>query len=258
MDFEFDSSIPKHWFADSPLATHIANGVNLLFPAGERFFVRSVRQYLDQIEDEELRSAIKAFAGQEGNHAREHERYFELLEEQGYVIRPFLERYQRFSAKLERTLPPVLNLAATAACEHFTAIMADGALRDGILEQAHPTMRALLLWHACEELEHKSVAFDVLQRVDPRTSVRVAGLAVAALSLGAWWALATRMLLRQDGVSAEDVRRERARLARDQPIFKRVFLRGVREYLAPGFHPWQTDNAALARDYLESIGRAVS
>ncbi len=31
--------VPKKWFAGSAGATQVANGVNLLFPAGERFFV---------------------------------------------------------------------------------------------------------------------------------------------------------------------------------------------------------------------------
>src|SRR5262245_20603608 len=97
MDFPFDASIPKHWFAESAVATHIVNGVNLLFPAGERFFVRSVRYYVDRIDDPVLKAEAKAFAGQEGSHAREHERYFETLEAQGYEIRSFLERYEHFS-----------------------------------------------------------------------------------------------------------------------------------------------------------------
>ena len=46
----FDAPIPAHWFGGIAVATHIVNGVNLLFPAGERFFVRSVRHYLDQIK----------------------------------------------------------------------------------------------------------------------------------------------------------------------------------------------------------------
>jgi uncharacterized protein len=259
MDFPFDASIPKHWFAGSPVASHVANGINLLFPSGERFFVRSVRHFIDRIDDPELRAEAKAFAGQEGNHAREHERFFELLEQQGYEIRSFLGRYEEFSYRfLERVTPPEVRLSATAACEHFTAIMAEGALSEGLLDDAHPTMRALLLWHACEEIEHKSVAFDVLERVDPRYRVRVAGLALAALSLGAWWFLATRMLLRQDGLSRREVRRELRRLGRERPILQGVFLRGIREYLQKDFHPWNNDNGALAREYLASIGRAES
>ncbi|MDB4945301.1 MAG: hypothetical protein JWP97_4835, partial [Labilithrix sp.] len=43
------SGVPRFWFADSRAATNVANAVNLLFPAGERFFIRSVRHYLPQL-----------------------------------------------------------------------------------------------------------------------------------------------------------------------------------------------------------------
>ena len=61
------------------LATHVVNGVNLLFPAGERFFVRSVRHFLDAVEDPALRAQVRGFAGQEGWHAQAHEAFFRVL-----------------------------------------------------------------------------------------------------------------------------------------------------------------------------------
>ncbi|MCA9604071.1 MAG: metal-dependent hydrolase, partial [Myxococcales bacterium] len=54
MDFPFaDADVPRWWFHDNPLVTHGANGLNLLFPEGERFFIRSVKHYMDRIEDPE-------------------------------------------------------------------------------------------------------------------------------------------------------------------------------------------------------------
>src|SRR5688572_2929871 len=82
--------VPRHWFGGNPVASHLANGVNLLFPWGERFFVRSVRHYLDRIADDPaLLAQVKGFFAQEGRHAAAHERYFEVMERQGYEIRPF-------------------------------------------------------------------------------------------------------------------------------------------------------------------------
>jgi predicted metal-dependent hydrolase len=259
MDFPFDRSIPKHWFGGSAVATHAVNAVNLLFPAGERFFVRSVHHFVDQLDDEVLRREVKAFAGQEGQHAREHERYFELLEDQGYRIRGFLRRYQNFCyERMEKLFSPEVRLAATAACEHFTAIMAEKALGTELLDEAHPTLQALLKWHACEEIEHKAVAFDVLQRVAPSYRVRIAGLALSTVTLGAFWLIALRMFLRQDGLDGREVRAQIRQLHGEEPILKNVFWRGIREYARRDFHPWNHDNGALARDYLASIGRGGS
>src|ERR1035438_6622950 len=99
--FDFDA-VPRHWFAGSTVGTAFANGLNLLFPAGERFFVRSVRHYLDRIRDPQLREDVKGFSGQEGLHAYAHERQFEALEKQGYTIRPFLRFYEALDRKSTR------------------------------------------------------------------------------------------------------------------------------------------------------------
>ena len=255
------SPIPRYWFGGSALATHLANGLNLLFPDGERLFVKSVRYYRDAIaEDPMLRREVEGFFGQEGSHAREHQRFFEILREQGYPIDDLLTDFRRSLRALEK-LPPAFQLAGTAAAEHFTATMAHHALSRQDLEHAHPTVRHLLMWHAAEEIEHKAVAFDVLQKVEPSYLVRVAGLALASMVLGYWWYRATRMLLRHDGLGRAEVRRERELLAEtrsegDEGIARGVFLKGIVEYLRPGFHPWQVDDLHLAERYLGEHGMA--
>ena len=103
---EFDG-VPKHWFAGQPVPTQISNGVNLLFPAGERFFVRSVYHYLDRIDDPKLKEAIKGFGGQEGRHARSHEDFFAAMRGHGYEIDRFLKVYEWLSyTLLERLAHP--------------------------------------------------------------------------------------------------------------------------------------------------------
>jgi uncharacterized protein len=254
---DLDAPLPRHWLGGNVAATHIANGVNILFPAGERFFVRTVNRFLPRIDDPHLRAQAKGFFGQEGRHAKEHDRVFLLLEEQGYDVRTFLRFYEAIAYGLiERVAPSELALATTAACEHYTALLAENALARSTLDDAHPAMRALLRWHAAEEIEHRSVAFDVLQKVNPSLALRAAGLAMATVCLGGFWALATTMLLVQDrdvGV---------ARLARDWTLAgdkergHGVFFRGLREYVKKDFHPSQNDLDKLAADYLAAAGLA--
>jgi uncharacterized protein len=242
--------VPRHWFGGNPVATHIANGVNMLFPAGERFFVRSVNHYIAEIDSPALRAQIKGFFGQEGRHAKAHDDYNQALRAQGYQIDGFLRFFETVGQRiLERTAPPALRLAATAAAEHYTAIMAEGAFTRGVLAAADPTMQKLLYWHAAEEIEHKSVAFDVLQTINPSYALRLAGLAFATVTLTSFWILGTTTLLRQEGLSFREIRRELKRLQGEDPIFRRVFLRGIREYTRRDFHPSQHDNYHLARDY---------
>jgi uncharacterized protein len=254
-------AVPRHWFGGSRIATHIANGVNVLFPAGERFFVRSVNRFLGHpavAGDAELVAQIKGFFGQEGRHARAHEDYNDMLRAHGYEIDRLLALHDRWLyGWLEARLPATLRLAATAAAEHYTAIMADNAFRKRLLDHADPVIRELLLWHAAEEIEHKAVAFDVLGRVAPSYRIRMAGLIVATAMLGCWWLVGTLDLLRQEQMSVAEVRAElrglRAARGDRDGIARRVFLRGLREYVRRDFHPTQIDNDHLAADHL---GRA--
>src|ERR1051325_8882973 len=114
LDVDF-TRVPRHWMFGSPTATAIANGVNLLFPWGERFFVRSVKYYLDQIDDPALRAAIKGFFGQEGRHAAAHDDFNAILRAQVYHVDRFLEPYKRIASWIEKRTPPKLRLAITAA-----------------------------------------------------------------------------------------------------------------------------------------------
>jgi uncharacterized protein len=258
LDVDF-TQVPRHWMANNAAATAIVNGVNLLFPHGERFFVRSVNHFLDQIDDPALRAAIKGFFGQEGRHAHAHDRFNQILRAQGFEIDRFLESYKRLIAWLEARTPPRLRLAVTAAAEHFTATLAEGAFTRNSLDRAAPEMRALLAWHAAEEIEHRAVAFDVLQKVDPSYALRMAGLVYATVVLGGFWLWASVTLMRQDRKAGRgswsDLRRLPAR-ERD-PIVRRVFLRGIRQYIARDFHPAHNPIDRIAPEWFAARGMSL-
>ena len=255
-DLGFDA-VPRYWMARSALATQISNGVNLLFPAGERFFVRSVRHYLDQLDDDALRAQVKGFFGQEGRHARAHERQFEALRAQGYDVDGFLAFYEPLLARIEAMAPAELRLSVTVALEHYTAIMAHGALTDPQLAEAmHPAMARLLKWHAAEEIEHKSVAFDVLAAVNPSYRLRLAGMGVATLGLAAFWIGSTSYLLLQDQRAGRSLRGHDVAVmqTRERSIVRDVFAAGLRAYLRRDFHPNEVDDYALAAQFLAESG----
>lgn len=256
LDVDF-RSVPRYWLANNPTATAVANGVNLLFPHGERFFVRSVKHFLDRIDDPALRAAIKGFFGQEGRHARAHDEFNAILRAQGYEIDRFLGSYQRLSSWLEAHTPPKLNLAVTAAAEHFTAILAEGAFTRDMLDIAAPEMRALLAWHAAEELEHKAVAFDVLRTVDPSYALRIAGLVYASVTLFGFWLWGAISLMRQDQSGLLGVGHALGRMNRTDPIVRRVFLRGIRQYLGRNFHPSLNPTDRIASEWMAARGMSL-
>lgn len=262
MNFPFGTHIPKRWCRDSALVTQTINSINLLFPAGERYFMRSVRHYLEQVRDDEtLWQQARGFMAQEVRHGIEHERFFATLEAQGYELGPFLRFYEeRYLPWMERTLSPELLLAGTAALEHYTATFGDLVLSGPLLDQCDPDVRALLKWHAAEEIEHKAVAFDVLMRVNPSWGLRMRGFAMASFGLFGLWAAALIMLIKQDLASedAPNLRQQLDELGRlGHALFGLDFLpqatRAILDYLRPDFHPADHDNLALATAYLATI-----
>jgi predicted metal-dependent hydrolase len=257
MGFEF-KNVPRRWLAGAAFPSHIVNGLSMLFPEGERFFIRSVKHYMDRIDDPGLKERVRAFFGQEARHGLEHESTFTMLEEQGFEIRKFLAWYDELAfKKIEGAVPPVLRLSVTVALEHYTAALAEFALTDPTLDNAHPAMRDLLRWHACEEIEHKAVAFDVFEEVDGRYSVRMAGLAVGTALLLGFWTAATRNLLEQETLTKADYPREKKGTLEIESHWK-VIAKAFFSYLRPGFHPDDIEQYHLAEAYLESIGRLTA
>ena len=256
LDVDF-SQVPRHWLANNATATAISNGVNMLFPHGERFFVRSVKYFLPEIQDPLLRTQIKGFFGQEGRHAHAHDDFNGALRSHGFEIDRFLASYVELSSWVENHTPPKLRLAMTAASEHFTAILAEGAFTHNVFDAADPRMRDLLAWHAAEEIEHKAVAYDVLQTIDPSYALRVAGLLCATVMLGGFWLWAATSLLHQEGLTWRTARRQLQAIPNRDPIVQRVFVRGIRKYLRRDFHPNQQATDTLAADWYTARGMTM-
>jgi len=121
------AELPRHFADDDLITSHFVAALSSVFPDGEDFFVRSVRHYRDRIADPGLRTAVKGFIGQESVHGREHRRLNARLAELGYPSQRVERFVQRGLEMRSRIAPPISNLAATAAMEHFTATLAEQA-----------------------------------------------------------------------------------------------------------------------------------
>ena len=241
------SRVPRHWHGGRRAVTAFFDNLSVFFPAGERFFIASVNAHRAHVRDPRLAADVRGFAGQEGCHGREHERYNELLRSQGYPVRAMEERVVRLLARVRALTPRRWQLAATCALEHFTALMAHLLLSDErMLAGADPTMAALWRWHAAEENEHKAVAFEVFRAAGGSYAERVGLMAVATVI---FWAKVLEHQLRMMSVDGTLLSpREWLALARFLFVRPGGMLSLVRPYLAyyrPGFHPWDLDNRAL-------------
>lgn len=257
VDFGFPASdLPRHFMGGDLIASHVVVGLSCMFPDGEDFFVDSVRHYRDRIGDPELRRQVAGFIGQEAIHGREHRAFNARLRELGYPTRYLEGRVRLGLAVLRRFTPPEFQLAVTAALEHWTATLAEYLLAtpDNPMVDAPDEIRDLFLWHAIEESEHKSVAFDVFEQVCGEHRTRAFAMRFisfffqAALLSGLVVTLATDPATRQRG-------RLRSSLGRagDLPFADPAVRRSLRAYLRPGFHPDQVDATALLERWRDEL-----
>jgi uncharacterized protein len=250
-------TLPRHFADDEDLIlSHLAASLSAVFPDGEDFFVRSVRHYRDQITDPELRRQVAGFIGQEAMHGREHRALNDRLDQLGYPTK----RFERFTRKglafRTRVAPPMANLAATAALEHFTATLAEMLLSD---EQARnlfgdEQLRSLFLWHALEESEHKAVAFDVYKAVGGGERLRV--VTMVMLRYGFVLGMAAQIVV---SLAGDPAAREPGRLKaswrrfRCSPLVSREIWDQLREYDRRDFHPDDRDTTALVEEWRERL-----
>ncbi|UDY36587.1 metal-dependent hydrolase [Dermatobacter hominis] len=243
---------------DDPIFSHFLATLSAVFPNGEDFFVASVRRHRAAVADDPvLQQQVKGFIGQEAMHGREHRRLNERLASMGYRT----ERADRTIGVLcdliARLPPATLPIAATAAAEHYTGLLAEAVLSDPRTRATlfgQEAIEPLIAWHALEELEHKNVAFDVMEAAGGGYAVRVAGFAVTSTvlagSVAVEWGRA--VWEDRDGITRAHRRRFHRNLRR-QRLLSPWFLRNLLGYLRPGFHPDDTDTDDLVREWSERL-----
>ncbi len=256
--FTFSEGTSRHWFGNDPFKTHWLNSYTLIIPEGEKFILRTTKRYVDQV-DGELKEQVLGLLAQEAMHSKEHERFFHNLRLHGYRIEAYLRGYRFISYKvLERlgglVIGPKILLSTAAGLEHVNAVIAEIGLTGDFLAGAEPELRALFEWHYAEEIEHKAVVYDVLQKMAPSYWLRLLGMFFATTIFVGSLVVGTIVLLRQDGLLFS--RRswsEGARFFFVQPGFWGKYWSAFKAYLRPQFHPNERDNYGLAREVLARL-----
>lgn len=245
-----EAATPRWWLDGDPFGTAVMNALSLTFPDGERFFIQSVKRFAKDAPPH-LAADIRAFTVQEGAHTREHMAFNAITERAGYQTAE-IAAYVTRRLDLARARPPIVQLAATMALEHFTAAFAHRLLADPDLLKGSPDdLARLWRWHAIEEIEHKGVAYDVFlhatRGLSPLKRWRLRRVAMLLTTLLFTSAVrdTSLMLLKQDGITGW---RARFGLWRWLWLKPGLYRRMVGDYAAfyfPDFHPWQVDDRAL-------------
>jgi len=249
---DLEASIATRWNGGDAFRTAFFNALSMSFPVGEQYFIDSVRatlKALPEAQQERFAAEVQGFIGQEATHRRIHALFNGHLAAQGLPNDIERRAQQRMQANAQRNVR--VHLGVTAATEHFTAIFANWVLRHPwALDGAEPRLRTLWLWHAAEESEHRSTAFDLYQAIsgDHRWRIRLFRYVTAVFL----WDLTRQTVinLRHDGsLWRWSTWRSGWRLLLERDGMLRASFGAWRDYLARDFHPSQHD-AAPARAWL--------
>ena len=252
--FGRETPVPRLWHGGRFEATAIYNALSTTFPVGEAYFVESVRAFAKGTPPK-LAEEIKGFTTQEVIHSREHAAFNRRATESGYDLTKLEQRVEERLA-VARARAPVANVAATMALEHFTAILAHQLLADpSHLDGAEPETAELWRWHACEEIEHKGVAYDTWLwatrdwsrwkrwKVKAKVMLYVTRNFLVDRTTGAL------ELMRQDGVTGPRAWRLLLWYLWVRPGMFRKIAGAWLKFFMPGFHPWNEDDRHLLAAY---------
>lgn len=242
LDFGLDENTPKYWHSNDPFKTRIHDALQSTFPEGERYFISCIRAFRDRIKDPKLQHEVKEFTVQEAQHGIAHTTYNKLLEKQGMPMERLLAFHKDKTRGDEKRFSPEFNLALTASFEHFTALLADAYFsRKETTAGMDPKMKALFAWHAIEEMEHRSVAFNVMQSVAKVGYFKRS----YAMIYGTWMVMYFMFSLSDEMLKADGF----SKWQRRKMFFKNLnwmfgykgilssFTPSLLRYFKPGFHP---------------------
>lgn len=259
------NNVPAQWHGRSALQSHVLNTLSLMFPDGERFFVRSVKYFSDRATTDKMRNEIKAFIGQEMQHGAAHDRFNE-------AIRPALANMDwfmyLFTVPTFKGLEPWVHsldfgmefgrigaLAVTAAAENMTAGFANMVFEDPELQNSvREDIKDLFMWHAAEEIEHRDLAFDLLQQVNGAYWIRMFGATAAYGLIFGYVVMGTAWFMLNDkNYPWLKLPSDLVQLFTNPFGLGKLFVDGFIDYARRDFHPSDTPAHPMAQPYLDKM-----
>ena len=160
--FEFPDDLDPNWATPHRVRSHLFNGISLTMPYLEPWMIDTMRDADEHITDPRLKADMRAFNGQEANHAKCHRRLNKLLQKNGHP--EFANVEEKLSKSFEKLRRRSLRtrLAYSAGFECMTNGFTRWLIhkRHCLFNGANAVMTSFWLMHMIEETEHKTVAFD--------------------------------------------------------------------------------------------------
>jgi predicted metal-dependent hydrolase len=260
MAFPFPERLDPVIIEGCPEESYFFVGLSLLLPYLEPYLIRTMREAKKRVTDPALVADIDLFNAQEGQHYRQHIRFNEAVRPAGLEVLKALEAelsadYHRFT----ETRSLRFNLAYAEGFEAFTTAVARFALETRQFDRIHAAAaRDLFRWHLIEELEHRTVAFDVYDHVCGGYFYRL------AVGLFAQWHLnrfALRVTSALQGEDLEEFQEKyggtREARARVLPLL-RLSVRLLLPKVVATYMPWYTPHTIALSEEASALAKLYS
>ena len=239
MDFQFAPEMERVFIKDDPAMSYVFLGAWMMLPYLEPYLIRSMRQAMPRITDPQLKDDVNRFCAQEGEHYKQHAKANDIIRSlnPGFDGLKALEaeleaEYQRFSGEK----PLRFNLAYAEGFEAMTSAMSRTQLEVGLFDRTESPLAHLARWHIMEELEHRTVAFDVYQHVCGSYLYRVFAGFWAQRHFTRWGMRFARLMMNADPEILHRYSALEIRVARK--AFNDDYLKRARPHVLKTYTPW--------------------
>jgi len=258
--FSCPETIEKYWHGGSCFQTYHFNALALFLPILEKLVVLSIKKALKDNLSAKLKSEVESLVAQEAIHGAEFSRFNKKLFLQHYHnMQPsqYSLGFFRLIAYLLNKISSTFHYSLSAAGEHFTAISADLFLRSPKWFEGVPApLSAIWRWHCIEEIEHKTVAYDVFQAKNGRYFIRILGMLLMTVVFILMYVKPIWQMMKED--------KNHKKISFYLQAFQyywgknglgRALFKPYLQYFKPSFHPSQQDNQVLIaswKDYFKT------
>lgn len=167
LPFSFDESTPFQWQPSNPKFATFLNQLSFFAVAFERYVIKALRDAIPMIEDEEVRVEAQLFLEQEAQHSLAHKLHVDcLIKKYPGLKEAFSKSCQHYDNLYKREtthfhLSYIANLEATFA-PMLTFVINH---KEDLFSKGNIKVSSLFIWHAIEEIEHRSSAYVIYNEV---------------------------------------------------------------------------------------------
>jgi predicted metal-dependent hydrolase len=166
INFEVDQA-KFIWNPENPSFSVLMNQITFFVVGFEKYMCRAMRDAEAHITDPAVMEEAVAFRKQEAIHAQKHMRHARALIAQYPALQGVLDKVLASYDDVYNAHPLEYHLAYAGGLEaiftpFFKMILDHRAV---LFEEGDAQVASLFVWHFCEEIEHRSSAFDVYNHV---------------------------------------------------------------------------------------------